>query len=552
MRQVIGYVMLAVLLGLTGCSKDEEYGNAVTLTETSVELYAVVNCSSTITITATDKWTARCDAKWLTFSPSSGEAGTHTITLSTTATNRTKATRTAQLAISTGDSRKVVAVRQRDEYAIFDQDEITVGAAGETLDNLSFVTNLTPDDLQLYVSRSVDEWVEFVSSTRALTRTEYALKTNALRVKPNTEKSAREGAFIITMADKDGNPLGLDTLWIRQEGRPSDYRSSDYSADGQVTQLSSHTVGKGIPIVLMGDAFVDTEVADGTYMKVMNQAMENLFSEEPVRSLREYFDVFAVTVVSSQGTPGSDYETALSTVPHIGDTGVDADEDKVLEYVKRVEGIDRNITLTVVVLNSNLYKGVTFLYAFTNYAIAFCPVIDYLESETFREVLVHEAIGHGLTKLADEYVNSQYGSATEQDITILKDRHERLGWMLNVDSEQDPDKVLWHRFLTDRRYDSEQLGVYEGGNNFFKGVFRSSEKSMMNDNRSPFNAPSRQAIYNRVMKLALGQEPTYEEFTAFDQAHQPTVWDYSTLTRQGGVRDVRMPLAPPRLIARPQ
>ena len=75
---------------------------------------------------------------------------------------------------------------------------------------------------------------------------------------------------------------------------------------------------------------------------------------------------------------------------------------------------------------------------------------------------------------------------------------------------------------------------------------------MMNDNRSPFNAPSRQAIYNRVMKLALGQEPTYEEFTAFDQAHQPAVWDYSTLTRQGGVCDVRMPLAPPRLIARPQ
>jgi hypothetical protein len=42
---------------------------------------------------------------------------------------------------------------------------------------------------------------------------------------------------------------------------------------------------------------------------------------------------------------------------------------------------------------------------------------------------------------------------------------------------------------------------------------------MMRQNQDGFNAPSRQAIYNCVMKLALGTTPTYEEFAEYDVAH---------------------------------
>jgi hypothetical protein len=71
---------------------------------------------------------------------------------------------------------------------------------------------------------------------------------------------------------------------------------------------------------------------------------------------------------------------------------------------------------------------------------------------------------------------------------------------------------------------------------------------MMNSNDSPFNAPSRQVIYNKVMKLALDHEPSYNEFTDFDQAHLPATWTYKTITRQGGKQNVEIPLAPPRII----
>lgn len=40
--------------------------------------------------------------------------------------------------------------------------------------------------------------------------------------------------------------------------------------------------------------------------------MENLFTEEPVRSLREYFDVFMINAVSENNDFGVGYKTAFS------------------------------------------------------------------------------------------------------------------------------------------------------------------------------------------------------------------------------------------------
>lgn len=76
------------------------------------------------------------------------------------------------------------------------------------------------------------------------------------------------------------------------------YESSDYSKDGEVTALQTATRGNGINIVLLGDAFSDRLVADGTYDGTMRKAMEHFFSEEPYKSFRDLFNVYAVNVVS--------------------------------------------------------------------------------------------------------------------------------------------------------------------------------------------------------------------------------------------------------------
>ena len=49
------------------------------------------------------------------------------------------------------------------------------------------------------------------------------------------------------------------------------------------------------------------------------------------------------------------------------------------------------------------------------------------------------------------------------------------------------------------------------------GVYRPTEDSMMNTNTCGFNAPSRKAIYDMVMKRGENRETSYEEFTVFDK-----------------------------------
>ena len=546
--------LVVISLVTAGCSADEASSAGITWDSSfsgTTEMYPVVNQSSEIKFKAESSWKASCSAKWLTFSPKSGEKGNQVITVATTSTNRTKNTRTAQLTIESGGSTKTVTIKQSGEYAVFEHDELNFTSDGGPL-NETFVSSLDQDNLFVYATDGIDEWIQSTNSTDR-TRQEYKYSFQNLRVQPNTSKDPRTGAFFLMMKDKSGNPLALDTLFIYQEGASDGYQSSDYSQDGKVSQLNIASQGKGIPIVIMGDGFVDKEIADGSYSRTMNQAMEHLFSEEPIKSLREYFDVYQVTAVSKRNIFDGTSSTVFGTVPDHQTMGIDVDASQVMKYVKKVEGIDSIHALAVVIMNMNINKGVTYMMASNkisdySYSIALCPVIDSLKSEMFRSVLVHEAVGHGFAKLADEYVRSTEGSATDDDIKELKERHEKYGWFLNVDSEKDSTKVLWTKFIYDAEFSNEKIGTYEGGYTFFKGVYRPSEESMMRSNDAPFNAPSRQVIYNKVMKMALDRTPTYQEFVEFDKAHKPTTWKYRDRTRQSG-GDIWRP-APPRIIWR--
>ena len=79
------------------------------------------------------------------------------------------------------------------------------------------------------------------------------------------------------------------------------YASTDFSKDGEVVALQTHSKGNGITIVMMGDQFVDTDMEnDGLYETKMKETMEHYFSIEPFKSLRELFDVIMIKAVSEK------------------------------------------------------------------------------------------------------------------------------------------------------------------------------------------------------------------------------------------------------------
>jgi len=528
MRKRLLFALLTAM-AVVGCTEKAE--DAVRISSsTIVEIYSVAGQSTTIDFQTSASWTASCSAGWLSFSPAKGEAGSHTIKLMTTGTNRTKSSRSAQLNIRSGSMQKSVTIVQSSEYAYFDQEEYKISAAGGTF-HMNFKTNVE-DSKDLRIGHSILSWIDW-SDTRATTRAEYTGQTYDIFVEPNTSEKGRTAAFMLGV-ERNQEWIVLDTAFVYQEGINTDYTSTDYSADGEVNILQKSTKGKGIPFVLMGDGFADKDINNGTYARVMKKALDNLFSEEPVKSLREYFDVYSVTAVSKNGVVGSNYTTAFSCVPNRTSSTIEFDESKVAIYLNKVPDIDVANALPIIIVNNSGHNGVTMLYYDPDTkmpvqrSISLCAIIDNLDSEIFRQVLVHEAIGHGLSKLADEYGYEKNGAATSSVASQIAWNH-RYNWMLNVDASNDPDNVVWSEFINNTHFASEHIGIYEGAFTYDTGVYRPTEESMMRSNESPFNAPSRKAIYDKVMALGEGKGiSTMEEFTEFDDAHKPVKWNYST------------------------
>ncbi len=300
---------------------------------------------------------------------------------------------------------------------------------------------------------------------------------------------------------------------------PDDYVSTDYSADGASTVLQQAEIGNGIDIVLMGDAYSDREIASGKYENVMMDTYKQLFSIEPYKTFRDYFNVYQVNVVSHNEGYFDGSVSALSTW-FGGGTFVGGDDGRVFEYARNVISEDRmDEALIVVMMNIDAYAGTCWMYYPSEGDYGNGPSIAYFptsrDTETFNGLIHHEANGHGFAKLADEYAYEGYiqqGSIDEVNYVAP------FGWYRNIDFTNDYSTIKWSRFLNDPRYANEGLGAFEGGFTYSGGVWRPTEDSIMRYNVGVFNAPSREAIYNRIHKLAFGEawEYDYESFVEYD------------------------------------
>lgn len=532
------FLSFLCLLLITGCSKEEADPHFAIETSGDLLIAAKTDSKATVTFTSTREWQASSSADWIAVSPSSGAAGTFTVTVTARSENTTDNPRSATLILASGSLREKITLQQ--EAANFikpEQIEYKIPVKGEAL-QIAFSTNLDKDEFGIYGS-SVN-WL--TQNTQTRTTSNYVIHLNVLE---NTEKNARIAAINFV---RSADSKVLATVKIIQDGTATS-TSTDYTGNKSVRVLQEASVGRGIPIVIMGDGFIDKEIADGTYGRVMDKAFENIFTEEPMRSLRNYFNVYSVTAISKNNEFGDSYETVFGCkLEGGGSTGITGDDKIVEEYTKAVQGINVDETLVVVILNTSVHAGTTFSYYNANgqkgleFSIAYCPVIINLESEDFRQVLTHEVVGHGFAKLDDEYSYTEKGTMPSEEIAETR-MMQAWGWRQNVDFTANPAQVLWASFLNDNRYALEGLGVFEGACTYIKGAYRPSNDSMMNSNRIGFNAPCRKEVYDKVIERGTGVTPTYEEFVLFDLQHK------GVRTRSISSDFVRSkPFARPRLV----
>jgi hypothetical protein len=289
----------------------------------------------------------------------------------------------------------------------------------------------------------------------------------------------------------------------------------DYPYDnGDVITNQSATVGNGVNIVFMGDCFDAKDIAEGYYEEIMNEAIEHFFAVEPYKTYRDYFNVYtAISVSPESGIGGVNtiinnrFNTTAKGGMTLSGRHGDSDFNMIFEYACKaptVSGENLDETLIVMIPNTEDYGGICYMYD-DGAAIAYCPMSDYGYPTDFRGLIQHEAGGHGFSKLADEYAYEEMGAITTSEKNSNKERMT-YGWFKNVDFTSNKQTIKWSHFLSDERYAGEGLGAYEGGMTYWSGVWRPTYNSIMRHNTDGFNAPSREAIYYRINKLAYGAD----------------------------------------------
>lgn len=284
------------------------------------------------------------------------------------------------------------------------------------------------------------------------------------------------------------------------------YISTDYSRDGEIVTLQTHTRGGGVGLVLMGDGYADFHHQDGSYDKVMQVAAEAFFAKEPYKSLRSYFDVYFIRMVSPN-------ETIAEGNVSLSDRR--KKNSKAFELARRIPGLDLTKSAVAVIENVGMTDanavGICFQYL-DNSSVSYLSTGNY---SGWTMLIRHETGGHGLGKLDDEF-SHKYDRIDANGVADLKHSHT-LGWSENIDVTDNPASVIWADFLNEPLYASS-VGIYEGGGYYAHGVYRPTEYSVMGDAdgiERGYNAPSRYSIYKKVMDMA-GEEHSWESFVEFD------------------------------------
>lgn len=313
----------------------------------------------------------------------------------------------------------------------------------------------------------------------------------------------------------------MDPILRKYLGEPSEhpvyqsmlYESTDFSQDGEIVVLQTASVGKGIDIVFTVDGLVDKDfVENGIFDRQVNRAMEYFFAVEPYKSLRDRFNVYAVKAVSVNNHKGYDHAFNQDLV-------------KVWEYVSKIPGIKMENTC-VTVIN---YNPIDAMAGGESWTFENGLSISFIQAGNASPVVIHEAGGHGVGKLADEYIYPEYEHYSVPDDEraafedFFNDYHSK-GWYMNVSTTDVVDDVPWANFLRDDRYKND-VGVYKGAWRYPNDLWRPTENSIMNETAEvygqlpQFNAPSREAIYKIVMQLSEGEDWTYdyETFVEFDR-----------------------------------
>ena len=309
--------------------------------------------------------------------------------------------------------------------------------------------------------------------------------------------------------------------------------SRDYYSDGQWVQFQSHnTAYTPINLVIMGDGFLKKDLTPGgKFERAARSAMNAFFSIEPAKTYQERFSVHMMTYASQHEGPrlttidDAEHETAFETWYNgPNDTYVNMEDNeygrqKVVSLVQSKFGeYDYYRTVVIMLVNSSADLGSTVYPTQTKISTdlvgdgyaSFAIAMVGAYSSGMSSLVRHEGVGHGLGRLADEYLNNLVDA--EDAKKTLATEHDR-GYYLNVSSASGISESPWADLAGygDTGY---WLGAWKNAD----VIYRPSETSIMRDSQKMyFNAVSRRIIFKRIILQTEGDGYTDQINTMFKE-----------------------------------
>ena len=340
---------------------------------------------------------------------------------------------------------------------------------------------------------------------------EYNQSTGAMEI------SSRSYTFKLS-SDKNSMTSNYSGAAFQRQGLAS------YFEDGEILKLNTAASGyTPLNLVILGDGYQEKDLRHGgKFERSARSAMDAFFSVEPLKSFKDRFNVYMVAYksqdegvdIESQGlrvnTYFDSYWNGNSTAMWVYDSG----RDKVINVVKNRLGLssDANYyrTVVLVLVNTDVvagscgypyrerYSNSTLGEPYASFAIAVLPANNSMGT---RGLIRHELGGHAFGRLGDEYESKSYGND-------LADWHAK-GFYRNVTTDRSA--WNWDGFIGRTGYSDVS---YVWRNNYWCA----SPGGIMYDNNGEFNAPSRQIIYERIIRQSEGSASySFDRFLEYDK-----------------------------------
>ena len=309
--------VLGLLLMLCqGCSEDKEENPpapespSITVeSEEDIPVFDTAGGTLALTFTTTSDWTASVDGTasgWLSVSPASGEAGTHTLSLVTTA-NDSYDERNASVTITSGSVKKTITVTQKQKDAlILTSNKVEVDAEGGDF-SIELQANV---EVTYEIESGAQTWLTPVARSRGLTSSFLAFHAEA-----NEEAEARQA--VIKLA----------------------------GGNGLTEEVTVYQIGTGPALVLSQSEYIVSSAGETIQVELRsNTAYEiempgvDWLRKNSSRSLSTYTHYFIVD-------PNETYDARSA----------------VIRFIDRENGIEQTVTVTqmqrdAIVVAQNVYQ----------------------------------------------------------------------------------------------------------------------------------------------------------------------------------------------------